>query len=104
MSREDSVMLASRTLALLLTVWALAEVCNLPGHVQLFRYYSDHETVLGAGTGYWQFWRQHYFIDLCFTAVKTVGFGLAARWLFKGGADVQEFLLPSSTVESAPQE
>ncbi len=36
MSRKDAIVLASRMLALLLTVWALAEVSNLPASLFSF--------------------------------------------------------------------
>jgi hypothetical protein len=41
MSRKDAVVLASRTLALLLTVWALAEAGNLPASLHSFLRYMN---------------------------------------------------------------
>ena len=94
MSKEDAVVLASRALALLFIVWALAEVANLPGYVQSFLHYSGHQSASLTNLDYWEFWRHHYLIDISFLIAKVVGFSLLARWLFKGGPEVVELLLP----------
>jgi len=98
MSRENAVVLAGRTLALLLVVWALAELANLPGYVQSYLYYSNHGSS-PSGLEYWQYWRHHYLLDVGFVVTKIVGFSLLARWLFRGGPEVAELLLPSYAEE-----
>jgi hypothetical protein len=103
MSKEDAVVLASRTLALLLTVWALAEMANLPSYLQSFLHYADHQILSPADAEYWQYWRHHYLIDLGFVVTKIIGFGLLARWLFKGGPEVADLLLPSVSEEISIQ-
>jgi hypothetical protein len=96
MSRKEAVRLASRTLAVLMTVWALTEVSYLPSAVYSFlRYGSDQSTM--------SYWRHHYLIQLGFVVTRMIGYSLTALWLFKGGPEIEELLLPESeeqTVQS----
>jgi hypothetical protein len=85
------VVLAGRTLALLLTVWALAEASYLPASLHSFLRYINQEP--GASTAI-QYWRHYHLISFSFIVVRMVGFSLLARWLFKGGPEVEELLLP----------
>ena len=101
MSREDAVVLASRTLAVLFTVWALAEICNLPSYVQSYLHYLNHLSVMSPDSDYSLYWRHHYLIDISFVLTKVVGFSLVARWLYKGGPDVADLLLPTSMQETS---
>ena len=94
MSRQDAIVLASRTLAALLTVWALTEASHLPEYIQSFFHYAEYEPTLATNLQYLQYWRQHYVIELGFLIVRIVGFSLTARWLFKVGPEVAELLLP----------
>jgi hypothetical protein len=99
MSRKDGVLLASRTLALLLTIWALAEAANLPGSAYSFlRYNSDN-----LGSTATLYWRHYHLIGMGFLITRIVGFSLIARWLYKGGSEVGELLLPSDLVENTVQ-
>ncbi len=100
MSRKEAVVLASRTLALLLTVWALAEAASLPLSLHSFLRYISQEP--GVSTAV-QYWRHYYFISLSFIVTKMVGFALLARWLFKGGPEVEELLSPPASHENAIQ-
>ena len=43
-SRKDAVTLASRTLAVLLTVWALRDVSYLPETLHSFLHYLNYES------------------------------------------------------------
>jgi hypothetical protein len=98
MSRTEAVVLASRTLGLLLIVWALSEVAALPAYLQSYVYYSRHPTS-GANLEYLQYTSHHYFIDIGFCITKIVGYSLLARWLFKGGVEVEFMLLPEASEE-----
>jgi hypothetical protein len=100
MSRKDAVVLASRTLALLLTVWALGEASNLPGDLHSFLRYNKPE--LGSSIAV-QYSRHYYLIRLGFLITRIVGFSLMARWLYKGGSEVEELLLPSDLEENSVQ-
>jgi len=100
MTREDAVAVASRTLAVLLMVWALAEVSHLPGTVHTFLHYSNVELTSPSATRYY---RQSNLIFLGFLVVRIVGFSLLSRWLFKGGPEVAEVLLPSDFEEHTAQ-
>jgi len=96
MSRKDALVLASRTLAVLLTVWALAEASYLPEFLHSFRYYINQVSSLSA-----QYWSHYYLIRIAFLVTRMVGYFLMARWLYKGGPEVEEMLLPSGPQENA---
>ena len=91
MSRKDAVVLAGRTLAALLTVWALTDVSYLPERLHSFLYYRSQEGASSASIHL----RQYYLIGLGFLVVRIVGYSLLARWLYKSGPEVGEFLLPA---------
>jgi hypothetical protein len=93
MSRKNAVILASRTLAVLLTVWALSEVSSLPGTSYSFLHYAGQDRSSSSGLEY----NQHlHLIALGFLVTRILGFSLVARWLFKGGPEIEELLLPAS--------
>jgi hypothetical protein len=98
MSRKDAVVLASRTLALLLVVWALTEASYLPQSLHSLLRYINQEP--GSSTAV-QYWRHYYLIGLGFVVIRMVGFSLLATWLFKGGPEVEELLSPSLHREDA---
>jgi hypothetical protein len=98
MSRMDAVTLASRTLATLLVVWALSELTSLPGAVNSLIHYGDGVSVLSTARAYWL---HHYLTATGFLVVRIVGFALTARWLYRGGPEVAELLLPEPSGESA---
>jgi hypothetical protein len=88
MSRKDAVVLASRTLALLFTVWALAEASYLPEFVHSLRHY-----IIGATSSTTvEYLRHYYLMRTGFLATRMVGYFLIARWLYKGGPEVEELL------------
>ena len=92
MSREDFVVLASRTLAVLMMVWALTDASYLPGYVHSFLHYTSVELASPTTT---QYYRHSNLIALSFLVVRIIGFSLLSRWLFKGGPEVEALLLPS---------
>jgi hypothetical protein len=100
MSRKDALVLASRTLALLLAVWGLAEASYLPECLHSFLRYINQEP--GSSTGI-QYLRHYYLIRLGFLVTRIVGFSLMARWLYKGGPEVEELLLYPAPQENAVQ-
>ncbi|MGO8793183.1 MAG: hypothetical protein ACLQLC_00035 [Candidatus Sulfotelmatobacter sp.] len=97
MSSRDAVALASRTLALLLVVWALSDVSYLPAAVHSFLRYANDGIVQSNAT---QYWRHHYLIELGFLLTRIVGYSLLAKWLYAGGPDVEDLFLPSSSPEA----
>jgi hypothetical protein len=100
MSRKDAVVLASRTLAVLLTVWALTDVSYLPERVHSFIHYFNQEVPPSIST---QYLRHYYLIELGFLVTRIVGYALVAKWLYKGGPEVEELLLPSELGENSVQ-
>jgi hypothetical protein len=101
MSRKDAAVLASRALALLFTVWALSEVSYLPVRVYEFLHHTNRESILSTASEYWY----HYcIIYIGFLIVRVAGFSLLARWLFKGGPEVEKVFFPSAGEPSAAQD
>ena len=96
MPRKDAVLLGSRLLATLLTVWALSELTSLPGVIYSFLHYTDGVSALSGAA---QYGRHHHLMSLGFLVVRIAGFSLIARWLFRCGPDVEEFLLPTALRE-----
>jgi hypothetical protein len=94
MSREDFVILASRTLAVLMMVWALTEVSYVPTTVHSFLHYSNLDIVSHSPGS--QYYKHSELISLCFRFFRIVGFSLLARWLFKGDHEVFDLLLPTT--------
>jgi hypothetical protein len=97
MSRKDAVWVASRTLAVLLTVWALTDLSYLPGAVYSYLRYASDE--LGSSPSV-EYWRHSHLIALGFLVTRIVGYALIAGWLHKGGPEVAELLLPAASGES----
>jgi hypothetical protein len=95
MTRKDGVVLASRTLALLLTIWALAEASYLPEFLHSFRRYINQEPSSSLA--------HYYLIRTGFLVTRTVGYSLMARWLYKGGPDVEELLSGAAPQNNAVQ-
>jgi len=100
MSRKDAVLLASRALALFFAVWALGEVSYLPEFLHSFRHYINQEP---SGSGAIQYLRHYYLLRVCFLVTRIVGYSLVARWLYKGGAEVEELFSPPAPHENAVQ-
>lgn len=90
MSRKDAILLASRSLAVLLIVWALTDISYLPGSVHTFFHYLNYEHAT-PGTEYL---RHYYLIALGFLITRIVGYSLVARWLYRGGPEIEGLLLP----------
>ena len=91
MPRKDAVLLASRTLALLLTVWALSEMSYLPERLYSLLHYVNEVQSSSIAL---QYWRHHYLLELGFLAARIIGFLLMAFWLRNCGSEVQQLLLP----------
>ncbi|HYM77390.1 MAG TPA: hypothetical protein VE377_15560 [Candidatus Dormibacteraeota bacterium] len=97
MSRRDAVVLGSRLLAVLLTVWALNEVSHLPTDLYSFLRYADQGSVTSTANLYL---RHHYLIEVGFRITRIVGYSLMAMWLYRCGPDIEELLLPAHLRES----
>ncbi len=103
MARKDLVLLASRTLAVLLTVFALVEISYLPEFLHSFVHYLRYELTPATNTGYLDYMRHYYLLRLGFLITRIVGYSLMARWLYKGGPDIEELLCPSTAQENPAQ-
>lgn len=103
MSRTDAVVLTSRALALLLMLWALIDLSYIPEEVISYRRYIGHE-VTPTNSEYWFYWSHHYLLNLSFLIARIIGLSLLSRWLFKGGPEVFELLLPAAAQENSTTE
>jgi hypothetical protein len=79
-------------------VWALTEGSHLPGMVYTFNHYATVELSSASAT---QYYRHSDLISLGFMIARIIGFSLLSRWLFKGGPEVFELLLPTTVHEIA---
>ncbi|MGA1988705.1 MAG: hypothetical protein ABSG72_20725 [Candidatus Sulfotelmatobacter sp.] len=91
-------MLASRTLATLLIVWTLSDVSYLPENLHSFLHYLSHEPPASTAIEYG---RHYYLFLLGFLVTRIVGYSLMARWLYKGGPEIEELLLPEGEEHAA---
>jgi len=99
MSRGDAVVLASRTLAMLMLVWTFADLSYLPEELYSFRRYLSGEA--GASL-YVEHMRHYYLILIAFRLLRAIGFLLMAMWLRKCGPEVMEMLLPLDQRDDVP--
>lgn len=65
-------------------------MAGLPAEVYALLRYSHDQGLPGADS----YWYHHYLIALGFLVIKIVGFSFLARWLYRGGPEVEELLLP----------
>ena len=98
MSRKDAVVLASRTLALFFVVSTLAEASYLPEYLHSFHYYINQG---GSSSTAVQYWSHYYLIRAGFLVTRMVGYFLIARWLYKGGPEVEELLFGAPPEETS---
>ena len=103
MSKRDALLLTSRALAVLLTLWALAEVSCLPEFAHSFLHYIRYERTPSTNMGYVDYMRHYYLIRLAFLITRIVGYSLMARWLYKGGPEIEDLLLPGAPEENPAQ-
>jgi hypothetical protein len=93
MTKRDGVILGSRLLAVLLTVWTLSELSYLPSHLLAYLRYAEMGYSSSPLAN--QYWKHHYLIELGFLITRIVGYSLMAAWLYKCGPDIEELLLPT---------
>jgi hypothetical protein len=98
MSRNEAVVLGARLLGSLLTVWALSELLSVPTEVYSLLRDSSQGSVFSTTN---QYWLHRDAMVLGFTIVRFVGFSLTARWLYRGGPEVADFLLPVETTTNS---
>ena len=99
MSRKEAVLMTSRALSILLTIWALSEVSYLPEFVNSYLHYDVGTTT----SAYIEYMHHYYLLRLGFLITRIIGYFLMARWLHKGGPGIEELLLPSTPDQTAVQ-
>jgi hypothetical protein len=85
MTRDEGVHLASRSLALLMIIWALVDVTYLPDVVTSLVHYLRQRTILVPQN----YWIHHYEMITTFYVFRTVALFIAARWFWRCGPGVQ---------------
>jgi hypothetical protein len=98
MSRRDAVLLASRRLSVLITIWALTELSYLPERLHSFLHYANGDA--GASL-YVEHMRHHDLIVVASLLIRIIGFLLLALWLRRSGPEVMELLLPLEQQDDA---
>jgi hypothetical protein len=96
MSKKDALLLASRAVALFLTVAALSEMSYVPEFVNSFLHYHKYAPTASTNVDYLDYMRHYYLIRLAFLLTRIVGLSLLARWIYKGGSEIEELLMPSA--------
>jgi hypothetical protein len=96
-SRREAVVLGSRLLAILLSVWALSALSSVPETAYAFIRYAEGPMTNGAS----EYWKHHYLMVLGFEITRVIGYSLMAAWLFRSGPDIEELLLPAHMRDGA---
>jgi len=91
MSRKDAVGLVEPNLGFAFNGVGFGRSFILACDLASFLRYINREP--GASTAV-QYWRHYYLISLSFLVTRMISFSLLARWLFRGGPEVEELLLP----------
>jgi hypothetical protein len=101
MSKNDAVLLVSRTLVLYLILWVLTDLTYLPELVFSFIHHLKQATPLSANNTYY---RELDLIGLVFHLTKIIGLSILAGWLHRGGASVGALLLPCGLQQNPAQD
>jgi hypothetical protein len=81
MTREDIAVVASRSLALLMAIWTLVEMTELPVRIFSRVHHLAQQSVLGTR----DYWSKYYFIEVVFHVIRVLITALAGVWFWKGG-------------------
>jgi len=85
MSQEEGAQLASRALGLLMIVWVLVDVTQLPQTVLGLAHHLQQSSVPIPQT----YWTIYYLAGLSSHLVRIVGLSSAALWFWKFGPGVK---------------
>lgn len=88
MSREEGIQIASRTLALLMIIWAFVDLTYWPGILlHLIHQLRIRSVLVPQSYGV-----TSSVVDIITHSVRLVGLSVAALWLWKCGPGVQSAL------------
>src|SRR5579864_9820812 len=90
MQRKDLVLLFSRTFALILTSWALAEVSYLPERLFALTHHISQGSVLAR----YDYWSSYYLVVMSFLVVRVLALLLVAGSFWRCGPRVQALFSP----------
>lgn len=81
MTREDAAIVASRSLALLMAVWTLVELTELPVRIFSLLHHVGQQSVLGTRS----YWSTYYSLEVAFHVIRVLVTSLAGIWFWRGG-------------------
>ena len=85
MPQKEAVQVASRALALLMIVWVLVEITQLPQVVLSLAHHLQLNSVLIPQ----RYWTIYYVAGLSTHTVRIMGLSLAAAWFWKCGPGLE---------------
>ncbi len=85
MPQKEAVQVASRALALLMIIWVLVEITQLPQVVLALAHHLHQNSVLIPQ----RYWTIYYAAGLSSHAVRMMGLSFAALWFWKCGSGVE---------------
>lgn len=95
MSREDYVRLAGRALGFFVLLWFLTELTYLPEYALSFLHYLAIAQLSTADSqSYYSYERSLHLFTFGFLVTRIIGLAYLSWWLFRGGAEVVNLLLP----------
>jgi hypothetical protein len=81
MTRENAAIVASRSLALLMAVWTLVELTELPVRIFSLLHHLGQQSVLGTRS----YLSTYDFLEVAFHAIRVLVRSLAGIWFWRGG-------------------
>ena len=97
MTREDMVV-ASRSLALLMAVWTLVDLTYLPVRIFELLHHERHQSVIGRP----DYWASYYSLAIACQVIRILLMALAGVWFWKGGPVPQTLF--AGTIETTRTE
>ena len=91
------MVLGSRVLAILLSVWALSTLSNVPETAYAFLRHAEGPMTTAAS----EYGKHHYDMVLGFMITRLIGYSLMAAWLFRSGPGHRGVLLPAHKRDEA---
>jgi hypothetical protein len=99
MERKELILIASRTLALLLLAWALVDATYLLEHLFSFVHYRIQDSGAWGHT----YLSRYYLVVTILNALRTLALLAAAEWLWKCGAKVEALFSRKTASQDAAE-
>jgi hypothetical protein len=89
-TKKEMVVLASRATSLYLIFWALSALSYIPGEAFSLSHYAAQAPSAGRDYLY-----KYELMLICHNGVMSIGFFIAAIWIYRCGPTIEAFLSPS---------